>query len=86
MRVWVSKKDIENGCRGDPWSCPVALALKRKFGKRKEICVGATVTDIGKIRYYNSLSAEEFVRSFDNYNTVSPRYVYLTKKEKESWV
>ena len=32
MRVQVTAKDIEEGHRGQCYSCPIALALKRKGG------------------------------------------------------
>lgn len=40
MLVSVEQSDIDEGICGDPWRCPVAVALKRVSGEKAMVGVG----------------------------------------------
>lgn len=79
MRIWVSKKDIElgtnNQCNGK--SCPIALAVKRKFGKLKKVHVSVNYTQIDDQIYNNNEKTIEKINRFDVSGVITPGYIIL---------
>lgn len=67
----VKHHHIAKGIRFKPSSCPIALALKKKFPKR-HICVGPDLCVIGHTYYHLSKKAKEFVEAFDKGFYVPP--------------
>jgi len=61
----VTQKDIDNGVRSEPGSCPVALALRRTF-KAGKAGVGASTMRVGEFhsKEYKSFDATKTVYNF----------------------
>lgn len=79
MRVWVSKKDIEQGETRNHISCPVAKALHRKY-LGSWISVGALYASVGSTRFTLSKRTRAFVQGLDLGRKVRPGYRYMTKE------
>jgi hypothetical protein len=68
VRIEVTKEDIENGKRQDPYGCPVACALKRVTGIPVRVGVfTASIDDGTPYFHYVPLPAEvaKFITAFD---------------------
>ncbi len=82
FRLYVSKKDIKNGERGEATSCPIALALKRKFKTENVSVGGSDDITINNILFTDGQRVSEFVRDFDNGADVSPTRLTLTRDDE----
>lgn len=72
MIITVTQSNIDNGKRGEPDCCPVALALRDEYGKGCCIFVGGKTASYprGEIKLPDSVG--KFVRDFDNNIEVQP--------------
>ena len=70
MKVQVTAKDIEEGHRGLIYSCPIALALKRKGGFIDG--VGARWINYKGLRYRLPRATRRWQEDFDSYRPVEP--------------
>ncbi len=89
ITVVVTRKDLFEGCPDMPRSCPLALAVGRRIGKRPlddiEVRVGNIVIDLDrgdkKYRAHHTKRSAAFVRAFDSFGKVWPSRYILTFKE-----
>ena len=82
MRIWIGKKEIENGTMSDSMSCAVAKKLQKLTGRR--VVVGPLSVDIGNKNFKLEKSGIKFVRYFDANKNVTPQYITirgLTQKD-----
>jgi hypothetical protein len=74
--VSVTQDDINNGQRGNPWSCPIALAAKRALHEPELSVDGChlNIEEYGAMVGCFDLPDEcsEFVRAFDDGEAVQP--------------
>ena len=69
--VRVTAEDIANGVAGNPYRCPIALAIKRTFPSENYVGVSRESVTFG-IRWLNSqgvdlpISARKFIQRFDS--------------------
>jgi hypothetical protein len=69
--ITVLQDDIDKGVKNDPYSCAIALAVKRDLN-RDLVTVGYHL-DIGGLKFANlPPEARNFVRDFDNGEAVKP--------------
>ncbi len=67
MIIRVTRKDIERGRRGSPYSCPLALALERQFPGRGYLVSDELVHDgDGAIVWWLGKAARRWVARFDS--------------------
>ena len=82
-RIRVTQKDINNGDPCEPYSCPVALALKRKFPDDLVEVTGGELGDIqiGESNQWKASPAvNKFITDFDSScKSVKPFRFTLTK-------
>jgi hypothetical protein len=71
IQITVTQNDIDQGERLDVRACPIARAVRRKFGETREIEV-ADVLSIDNIHYELSPRARQFIRDFDEYGAGGP--------------
>ncbi len=71
MRIRVTWEDIVTGCRGEPNSCPVALAVHRSFPKSK-VTVAHGQIRVGHRRIPMPQCVQDFINWFDELNVVKP--------------
>ncbi len=72
FRLYVGKKDIQNGIRYEEASCPIALALKRKFKTDNVEVYGPSEIIIDNVYYYDDDAVGKFISNFDRRLTVKP--------------
>ena len=78
MKITVTKKDIQNGRRENPWFCPIARAIKRQCkltGSR--VSIGARSAAVDYVNLDIPKSAQKFIDNFDNKKSVKPFSFYL---------
>ena len=66
MKVKVTKKDILEGNAGSAETCPIALALERKFGRKPCIAVSTSGITIGCKEYRVPEHIAEWIDDFDS--------------------
>jgi hypothetical protein len=69
--IRVTQKDIDNGIQSDPYCCPVALAVKRKYPD-KCVCVLGSSVFINHKRHSVSHNVWDFEVDFDLGREVKP--------------
>ena len=76
LEIEVTADDIESGERGDCCECPIAIAVQRIVGPMCRVIVGASISiqpvSEPAVNYLMPMEAHYFIRSFDNYQDVSP--------------
>lgn len=86
IRVYVSKADVENGIKGIPSACPLALALKRKFNN-KRICVSSVVQicsrSLKTVKYYSmSDRSVALIKKYDKTGKFPNTHITLRAKSE----
>ena len=76
MNVFVSKIHIQDGKRGNPGLCPIALALKALYPD-EYITVGATYAFVGSKEFQLDDSAVEALSKYDKFGRMKPQQVTL---------
>jgi hypothetical protein len=71
VKVIVTEHDIKKGVPGDEDSCPIALALKRRF-RRDDITVGDYTIIIDGYVMKHLAVTDRFVEAFDEGGFVRP--------------
>jgi hypothetical protein len=71
MKIFVTKKDIQNGEKLSFTNCPIALSLKRRKVYFEEINKGAIITDESE-EIPLPKKALNFINNFDSGNRVKP--------------
>ena len=73
MKIIVTKEDIQNGRRENPYLCPIARAIKRqcKYTGRR-VSVGCRVATVNYRTLDIPKSAQKFIDDFDNKKPVKP--------------
>ena len=71
MRVQVTAKDIEEGHRGQCYSCPIALALKRKGVLKYGVGV-RWINSYNGLRYRLPRATRQWQEDFDYGRPVEP--------------
>ena len=81
MLITVKQEDINNGNRRDASSCPMAMAIRRKFPKVNPsyINVVSRCCNINGEFYRLSNPAIRFIDKFDHYDLVKPETFTLIK-------
>jgi len=64
IEVEITKSDVENGLKGSPTHCPVALALRREF-PNKEISVSISALYLGNTEYWGGFRLTKQIQNFD---------------------
>jgi hypothetical protein len=84
LTVDVTQDDINNGVAGDPWGCPVAMAVRRLVGESQVEVVEDEISIGGSI-YSNPPEVKDFVFSFDTLgaSSVDPMSFELVIEETE---
>jgi hypothetical protein len=81
IRLRINQEDIDNGVQKHGCRCPIALAMKRRFGPQNIVTVGLCTTGIDGDtlgNFINLASAMNFVRQFDlDKSKCKPCWVYL---------
>lgn len=73
MKIEVTQQDIDRGDCGNPFNCPIALAIKRVTGEDDRVYVfHEYVINLNRGYYKIPKAAQEFVKSFDNHEAVKP--------------
>ena len=76
VRIAVTTEDIAKGRPRQPCECPIALAIKRRFGSSRYVTVGnrhATRHDNRRISNARlPIRAQHFIRTFDRGGKVVP--------------
>ena len=72
IKVSVTQQDIDNGRRQDPFSCPIALSLRRAFGA-EQIRIESHRIIIGNQEYRPSKRMKTFIHKFDSGKSVEPQ-------------
>jgi hypothetical protein len=83
MKITVTDEDIRDGIPGDPWNCPVALAVKRATGEDKVSVARYSIFIWGphpvlsydrelKKCFEPSASLQKFIRNVDMRRAVKP--------------
>ena len=84
MKIEVTQEDIDNGTAINPWTCPLALAIRRAWNDEVEVSVTDIVRigsfDSGEV-YLLSEEAEEFRLAFDWRKPVKPGVFHLKRVE-----
>lgn len=76
MKIHVTEKDIKNGKMGSETSCPITLAIKRRF-KRKDISANCISIRIGNVSFIVPWKVCEFISRFDHGKKVRPISFFL---------
>jgi hypothetical protein len=76
MKIEVTQEDIDKAVRGDPFCCPIALAVKRQSGKdvyvrSKWISLDSN-DGCSREKIFLSLKAADFIYKFDHGIKVEP--------------
>lgn len=85
-KIFVTKKDIKNGCQKSCFDCPVALAINRKFKKKEVVGIFVDplwikikfkeedrITGIPKTLFIATpKKVEKFIMKFDSNRKVKP--------------
>lgn len=72
LTIDVTAEDIAAGKRSSGCDCPIALAAKRKLGRRDGVGVGSLAINIGGDWSWLPQSARVFIRRFDDCRPVEP--------------
>lgn len=81
MKIRVTKKDIKEGDRNNPFNCPISLAVGRKIGLDKlspflqrytRIGVCNATIDIGYKIFKTPAICKKFIKDFDKGCEVAP--------------
>jgi len=75
MKINVTQNDIDNGIPQNPWSCPIANAIKREAIKREQnanVSVGTGRIKIDGRRWRTTKVMIKFIKDFDNGKIVKP--------------
>jgi len=74
ITVTVTQEHISNGKAGNPYRCPVALAIREKIGKWHSVRVYITDARVGFLGcdYLLDGAVREFARRFDRNKFVEP--------------
>jgi hypothetical protein len=74
VRIRVNQRDIKNGKPGKSYSCPIALAIKRKIKDSEDVVVGLDVIYVNRKNRAISNPGNVFrwVRDFDAKRLVKP--------------
>lgn len=79
--VNLTEKDMRNGKRSSPSSCPLSIAIRRAFKYTEAVSVGATgasfLRGIKRIRVKLPNKAQEFIYKFDRSKPTQPIRFYL---------
>lgn len=75
VKIFVTKDDINKGCRGDDLQCPVAKAILKIVKPNISVSVGGNI--VLSDNQYNRVSCSNikvsrFVQKFDNREKVNP--------------
>ena len=63
----VTQDHIDRGKRGSAVSCPIALAIKEKYGDDPSVGSGSVIIHFedGRMKFKNSKRMYEFIKTFD---------------------
>lgn len=64
MKITVTMKDIQRGMPEAEYSCPIALAVKRRTHKEARV-LGSDSIRAGKTQYYGPRKIDTFIERFD---------------------
>lgn len=81
MKISVTKSDIEKGLLGDPFSCPVARAIRRASGKDFWVRYAWICNNSGYVHDL-PIAAQKFINRFDDELPVKPFSFNLKLKRK----
>lgn len=88
IEVEVTEDDINNGERGRPSSCPIALACRRLF-PLDLVSVGSNFVTISNretfTQYKLSIDGKIFVEDFDHRKPVAPATISLYESPLNSY-
>ena len=72
--IIVTKRDIANGKPQECGSCPIALAVKRRFVIRR-VSIDGAIMKIAGCEYRTPQRASDFIYDFDGNGQRSRRYI-----------
>lgn len=91
IQIDVTDEDIREGDPQEAMSCPIALALQRKYGDKAGPWVGDTDGEVDiydekgnwedHVEFLHSQDSARFVKNFDRGRPVRPRRFRLRVKE-----
>lgn len=79
IAVEIIQEDIEQGFKGDPEWCPIALSLRRRFPTAKTICVYQYKVWVGVGEYAPSYDMVAYMNWFDQGKRVLPQRVHMER-------
>lgn len=79
MRVYFTRKDIDNGVRGSCGQCPIALAISRKRKRAVRVQEGCVYIGPNFKMWHNGQGVYQFIRMFDTGKPVKPFWATFTR-------
>lgn len=86
MLVVVSQEDIDEGRRGTPYRCPIALATTRTLRKNTRVTEsGIDYVGLSHVRYNFSKSTREKLNRYDRTGKMKPFRFRIQLQKLWSW-
>lgn len=81
IAVQITQADLDNGKRGIPTECALALALTRHFQERASVCIqtaylGSPDSDTNLRLHQDAI---DFVRAFDGRYPLGPQVIHVSE-------
>jgi len=84
MKIRIIKSDMKNGKPGACYSCAFALALKRKYPRRK-VSVVITWFDLNNIHYEIPQDLQKWIARWERGQKVEPKIFNVGMKKVNIW-